>query len=71
MLTPGWCLMQSRFVIGGIAAAPEAGATRCAFLGGLRLPGIKLIAPLLRPVARRLTRRALRRLAAQLQQPNA
>jgi len=66
VLRPGWCLMQSRFVIGGMAAVPEAGGTRCAFLGGLRLPGIKLIDPLLGPVAGRLARRALRRLEHQL-----
>lgn len=66
VLRPGWCLMQSRLVIGGIAAAPEAGATRCAFLGGLRVPGIRLMDPQLRAVAGQLTRRALRRLEHQL-----
>jgi hypothetical protein len=66
VLRPGWCLMQSRFVIGGMAAVPEAGGTRCAFLGGLRLPGLKLADPLVRPVGGRLVRRALRRLEHQL-----
>ncbi|WP_159046303.1 hypothetical protein [Streptomyces sp. MMG1121] len=35
-LAPGWCLMQSRLVIGGMAAAPEAGGTRFAVLGATR-----------------------------------
>jgi hypothetical protein len=49
-LAPGWCLMQSRFVLGGMAAYPESGSTtRFAFLGGLRLPGVRYWGPLLRP----------------------
>ena len=32
VLRPGWCVMQSRFLIGGMAAVPEAGGTRFAFL---------------------------------------
>ncbi len=49
-LTPGWCLMQSRFVLGGMAAHPETEeTTRFAFLGGLRFPGARYAAPLLRP----------------------
>jgi len=41
--------MQSRFLIGGMAAVPEADGTRFAFLGGLPLPGMRLLGPLLRP----------------------
>src|SRR5262249_38954842 len=33
-------------------AVPEAGGTRFAFLGGLRLPGMRPLDPLLRPAAR-------------------
>ncbi|MEV6834550.1 hypothetical protein AB0N17_08550 [Streptomyces sp. NPDC051133] len=35
-LAPGWCLMQSRLVVGGMAAVPEAGGTRFAVLGAGR-----------------------------------
>ncbi|MBL1083176.1 hypothetical protein JK359_14465 [Streptomyces actinomycinicus] len=35
-LSPGWCLMQSRRVVGGMAAVPEAGGTRFAVLGATR-----------------------------------
>jgi hypothetical protein len=65
VLRPGWCLMQSRFVIGGIAAVPEGDTTRIAFLGGLRFPGVRLAGPLL-PAARPLARIPIRRLKDQL-----
>jgi hypothetical protein len=39
LLRPGWCLMQSRILIGAMAAEPEDGGTRFAFLGALRVPG--------------------------------
>jgi hypothetical protein len=32
VLLPGWCLMQSRFLLGGMAATEEFGATRFALL---------------------------------------
>ena len=32
-LAPGWCLMQSRLVVGGMAAVPEGDGTRFAMLG--------------------------------------
>ncbi|MFI2201892.1 hypothetical protein ACH47Z_14175 [Streptomyces sp. NPDC020192] len=35
-LAPGWCLMQSRLTVGGMAAVPEAGGTRFAVLGATR-----------------------------------
>ena len=44
ILKPGWCLMQSRLVIGGLAATPEDGGTRFAGCGTLRLPGSRLLA---------------------------
>ena len=47
VLRPGWCLMRSRFVLGAMAAVPEAGGTRFAALGGFRLPGARLAGPLL------------------------
>jgi hypothetical protein len=45
VLRPGWCLMQSRFLIFGMAAVPEDGGTRFAGLGALRVPGASLLAP--------------------------
>jgi len=42
-LRPGWCLMQSRFVIGGMAAVPQGPGTLFAGCGGLRLPGGRLL----------------------------
>jgi len=66
VLRPGWCVMQSRFLIGGMAAAPEGDGTRFAFLGGFRLPGLRLIDPLLRPPARTLALRPIRRLEDRL-----
>jgi hypothetical protein len=38
----GWCVMQSRFLICGMAAVPVPGGTRLAFLAGLRFPGLRL-----------------------------
>lgn len=60
VLRPGWCLMQSRFLLGGIAATEEAGATRFAFLGGFRGP-LRPLAPVTRPIGARLGDQALRR----------
>lgn len=36
LLQPGYCLMQSRHVVGGMAAVPEGDGTRFAVLGGIR-----------------------------------
>ena len=66
VLRPGWCVMQSRFLIGGMAAVPEAGGTRFAFLGGLRLPGMRLLAPVLHPAVQPLAVRPIRRLEHRL-----
>jgi len=49
-----------------MAAVPEAGGTRFAFLGGLRLPGMRLLDPVLRPAAQPLALRPIRRLEHQL-----
>ena len=67
VLRPGWCVMQSRFLIGGMAAVPEAGGTRFAFLGGLRLPGMRLLGPVLRPAVRKLALRPISQLEHRLQ----
>lgn len=67
VLRPGWCLMQSRFLIGGMAAIDENGGTRFALLAGMRGP-FRSLAALTRPVSARLGDRALRRLAERVAQ---
>lgn len=62
VLRQGWCVMQSRFLIGGMAAVPEGEGTRFAFLGGLRLPGMRLLDPLLGSAPGRLALRPIHRL---------
>ena len=47
-LRPGWCWMQSRLSVAAMAAVPEDPArTRFAHLEALRVPGRRLIGPLL------------------------
>lgn len=60
VLRPGWCLMQSRFLLGGMAATDEGGATRFAVLGGFRGP-LRLLAPVALPISARSGTRALTR----------
>lgn len=43
---PGWCWLQSRFLLIGVAAAPEGAGTRVAFTGGVRVPGRAALVPL-------------------------
>ncbi|MEV6271201.1 hypothetical protein AB0L64_28840 [Kribbella sp. NPDC051936] len=44
---PGWCWLQSRFVIIGTAVAAEpGGGTRVALTGGIRVPGRAAIVPI-------------------------
>lgn len=63
VLRPGWCLMQSRFLLGGMAATEEDdGATRFALLGGFCGP-LRLLAPAIRPISARIGDRALVRFA--------
>ncbi|MDJ0341893.1 hypothetical protein QMK19_11860 [Streptomyces sp. H10-C2] len=38
VLRPGWCLMQSRLLVGGMAAVPEGTGTRFAFFSSYRSP---------------------------------
>ncbi|MEV5962082.1 hypothetical protein AB0L70_09980 [Kribbella sp. NPDC051952] len=46
-LRPGWCWLQSRFLIIGMAVAAEpGGGTRAALTGGIRVPGRAAIVPL-------------------------
>ena len=63
-LEPGWCWMQSRFLMIGIAAAPAPGGTLVAATGGIRIPGRAALVPF---AVLRANRRALRRLAARIE----
>lgn len=70
VLRPGWCWMESRFVIGAMAATPTPAGTRFALLGGLRLPralqapATVLAQPLERAMMRRFDARVRLRLPA-------
>ncbi len=66
VLRPGWCLMQSRYLLGGMAATSEHGGTRFAFLGGLRGP-LRVLTPLLTPFAQGSGTRALHRFSTRVE----
>jgi hypothetical protein len=70
VLRPGWCLMQSRFLVGGMAAVAEGGGTCLAFYGAVRVRRLRWLRPLLRvtraPLARGFTRRLRQRLALRI-----
>ncbi|MFF2197408.1 hypothetical protein [Streptomyces sp. NPDC058157] len=42
---PGWCWLQSRFLLVGLAAAPVPGGTRIALTGGVRVPTRAAVIP--------------------------
>jgi hypothetical protein len=69
VMRPGWCWMQSRFLHGGMAATTDPDGTRVAFTGALRVPGMRLVAPLVGRTA--LSHRVLHRLQARLPPPTA
>ncbi|WP_063754852.1 SRPBCC family protein [Streptomyces sp. NRRL F-2580] len=71
VMRPGWCLMQSRFVLGGMAAVAERDGTRFAFFGALRLPGTGPAGRALDPLMSALAARALRRFTDRLARPGA
>jgi hypothetical protein len=66
VLRPGWCLMQSKYVIGGMAAVAEGNRTRFAVLGASRM--VKGAAPrrFLSPAGRNMGRSMLRKLRRRL-----
>jgi len=66
-LRPGWCLMRSRFLLGGMAAHPEGEGTRFAFLGAFRLPVGRLVGAALKPATGPLGDRSLDRFKALVQ----
>lgn len=66
VLRPGWCVLQGRFLIGGIAAEPDGQGSRVAFLGSFRAPGLRFLRSLLAPLERRVGRAVLRRLEARV-----
>jgi hypothetical protein len=67
VLRPGWCWLQSRFLVVGMAAATDpGGGTRVAVTGGIRVPGRAALVPV---GVRREGRRALDRLERLLDSP--
>jgi hypothetical protein len=44
---PGWCWMQSRLLLIGVAATPVSAGTLVALTGGVRVPGRAAIVPFL------------------------
>ncbi|WP_395358553.1 hypothetical protein ACHGLA_01900 [Streptomyces sp. YH02] len=66
VLRPGWCWLQSRFLVIGMAAVEdekESGHTRVALTGGVRVPGRAALVPF---GARRELEQAMARLAARV-----
>jgi hypothetical protein len=63
VLRPGWCVMQSSRVVGGMAALAEGERTRFAFFGGLRVPGSRLLARIGAPLGAGVVRRLGERVA--------
>jgi len=64
VVSPGWCWLQSRFLLVGMAAAEEpGGGTRVALTGGVRVPGKAALVPI---GVRRESNKSLDRLAEKL-----
>lgn len=68
VLRPGWCVMRSRFLLGGLAAVPNGEQTRFAFLGGVHISGQQVAAPALRAFGRFAAPRVLSRFADRVRQ---
>lgn len=66
VLRPGWCLMQSKYVIGGMAAVAEGDRTRFAVLGASRVVKGAAAGRVLSPAGRNMGRSMLRRLRARV-----
>jgi hypothetical protein len=65
-LEPGWCLMQGRRVVGGMAAVPEGEGTRFAVVGGGRGRLLELRRLVFAWPGRRLSRHIMRTLRRRL-----
>jgi len=68
VLRPGWCVMRSRFLLGGLAAVPDGERTRFAFLGGVHIPAQRAAAPALTAIGRRAAPLVLSRFASRVRQ---
>lgn len=66
VLRPGWCVMRSRLLLGGMAAVADQEQTRFAFLGGVHLPAQRALAPGLTLLGHVAGRHVLDRLAEQV-----
>lgn len=67
VVRPGWCWLQSRFLLIGIAATDAGpGRTRVAMTGGVRVPGRAALVPI---GVKAAARGALRRLAEHASRP--
>jgi hypothetical protein len=66
VLRPGWCVMRSRFLLGGLAAVPNGEQTRFAFLAGLHIPAQHVVAPALDAFGRWATPRVVSRFAGRV-----
>jgi hypothetical protein len=66
VLRPGWCLMQSKYVIGGMAAVAEGDRTRFAVLGASRMVTGAVPGRVLAPAGRNMGRSMLRRLRGRI-----
>ena len=70
VLRPGWCVMRSRFLVGGLAAVPDGQRTRFAFLGGVHIPAQRAAAPALTAIGRWAAPRVLSRFTSRVHQRN-
>ena len=68
VLRPGWCVMRSRFLLGGLAAVPDGQRTRFAFLGGVHIPAQRAVAPALVTFGSWAAPRVLSRFASRVHQ---
>jgi hypothetical protein len=68
VLRPGWCVMRSRFLLGGLAAVPDGQRTRFAFLGGVHIPAQRTVAPALTAFGNWAAPRVLSRFASRVHQ---
>ncbi len=67
VLRPGWCVMRSRFLLGAMAAVPDADRTRFAFLGGVHIPAQRVAAPVLAALGRWACPQAVNRFTERVQ----